>query len=328
MSMIKVIVIVFIVFLILWFNIQYIINVQQWWQMKLQYGDTNKIRKKTAKIREWASISTGSVLAMTKYNYSMVVFEPNTDLISRKIVNKGAWEPSLNAQLDAECPRPSVVVDLGANLGAFTMYALWRGHTVISFEMQIRVFAMLSLSVHLNGWDDRWKGINVVLGSSQRESVVTRMLRNNVGGTYTVLKPSVDDDEAVVTRPLTDFLNFNRVPVIDFLKVDVEGSEMRVLPEFDMWFDAKHIHRVTLECRQNDSALITFMYERDFECNQGLLHDGLDATTDDNVFWSHDEALTFIRNVLSSAQGRQKRYADVFCRLKVLSTTTNYDESM
>jgi len=255
-------------------------------------------------------LATGAILAQTKYKYAMMVFEPNSDFISRKIVNKGVWEEGLNNQLDAVCHNHQCtnVVDLGANLGAFTLYALWRGYRVMSFEMQERVFALLALSVHLNEFDERWTGVNAVLGSELREPVSTKTLRANLGGTYTVIDDDDDRHNSTASHPLTDFLDDTQSH-IDFLKVDVEGSEMRVLPSLEPWFSQGLIRYVTLECRNTDVPLIEFMYDRSFECNEL----GLSVVTSD-AFWSHDEAVHFIRNVLTSAQGRQKRYADVFCR--------------
>jgi FkbM family methyltransferase len=112
-----------------------------------------------------------------------------------------------------DIPPGALVVDLGANLGSFTLRALAAapGVKVIAVEPSLSWSESLKKTVALNGW------------SSQ---VVVR--RCFVGVETNVQKKDIIDNPDYKTAPyLTEVELFgdNPSPVIDFLKCDIEGSE-------------------------------------------------------------------------------------------------------
>lgn len=256
----------------------------------------------------------------TRYNYSQLIVAP-PDLISRALVRDGEWERGLNRQLvaadddeaaTADRPRrEQLVVDLGANVGSFTLFALARGHRVLSFEMQPRLFTLCALSVRLNGWSARWRGFNVALSDVDGAEVSFTPFRGNVGRT------ALRDDERGAERARARRLDalLRGVESIFFLKVDIEGAEWRVVPTLLPWFARGAIAHAVFEFQpgRRSLALARFLYDRaSMRCSQGELQNGLEPRAR-NVTMSRDEALAFVANVRASAQGRVRGSADLHC---------------
>ena len=108
-------------------------------------------------------------------NYHFFVFKPNVDnYVSRSMIdNGGVWEHFLNDLINflvkketeesGSLARDLLVMDCGANLGAFTLYAASLGVSVMAFEMQKLVYTLLEMSVRVSGFSHHVNVYNVPL---------------------------------------------------------------------------------------------------------------------------------------------------------------------
>lgn len=109
-------------------------------------------------------------------------------------------------------PESGVVVDLGANVGAFTILALANSKTckVIAVEPNAEFNKLLLRQVSYNNFDNRVSLQRYFIGSSsptQKE----------------MLKAPDSKDAQFITQK--EFIELNNLSRIDFLKCDIEGSE-------------------------------------------------------------------------------------------------------
>jgi FkbM family methyltransferase len=108
-----------------------------------------------------------------------------------------------------------VVVDLGANIGTFTMLAL--GHSpgvrVVAVEPNRIAGESLTATAQLNGWQERVQLCHAYLGA--KTATQEAMLRDD--------KYQAD---FISQQQFIDRFNLSR---IDFLKCDIEGSEFDLL---------------------------------------------------------------------------------------------------
>ena len=130
-------------------------------------------------------------------------------------------------------PSGGVFVDIGANIGS---YALWaarqagQGGRVLAFEAEQNNFAALVENIALNGFrqiDAFHVGV-----SDKAETLRLRMIAGNSGGhTFApgVAGPSTVEVE-VKCEPLAALIA--HAGCIDFMKLDIEGFEQRVLAQF------------------------------------------------------------------------------------------------
>mmetsp|Transcript_26396 Transcript_26396/g.43223 ORF Transcript_26396/g.43223 Transcript_26396/m.43223 type:complete len:346 (-) Transcript_26396:57-1094(-) len=126
--------------------------------------------------------------------------------------------------------RPPLVVDVGANMGYFTLYALQMGCRVVSFEPQTVCLQYFEASVVLNGVEPG------------RHTLHKGVISNQTGF-FTITDPGPDLGRAEVdafyesnkagTVPayrLDDIIQLDDDDEIALLKIDTEGHECEIFP--------------------------------------------------------------------------------------------------
>ena len=121
------------------------------------------------------------------------------------------------------------VVDVGANIGVFTVYALTEcgARRVLAFEPHPENYALLVRNVEENGLADRVTCVNAAVAATTGTGMLN-VAANNSGGHSLTAKPTstVIDVELV---PLADALEEHEFGRIDYLKLDCEGAEYEIV---------------------------------------------------------------------------------------------------
>jgi FkbM family methyltransferase len=115
----------------------------------------------------------------------------------------------------------SVVLDVGANIGIYTLLAAKRGARVFAVEADPRNLAMLHRHIHVNGFYDRVTVFPIAVGS--REGTVTMFRCRGNWGHSNLFEGT---DPIQVPCRTIDSLD---LPPIDVCKMDIEGSELSAL---------------------------------------------------------------------------------------------------
>jgi FkbM family methyltransferase len=110
------------------------------------------------------------------------------------------------------------VLDVGANVGMYSLFAAKRGAQVFAIEADQEKAAMLRHHVELNRQGSRVQIVEMA-ASDRPGRVSLRRISNNCGGSIVV--PGAD--------VLADTIDSLGLPPIDVCKMDVEGSEERAL---------------------------------------------------------------------------------------------------
>lgn len=146
-----------------------------------------------------------------------------------------------------------VIIDAGANIGAFTLYALEKAPqaTVIAIEPFPSTFVRLRAAIEHSPFYDRVELINAALSASRaavamQDGPMPSQFRRVLGDS------SSGNGASVAACTLPEVLT--RVPgEIDFLKMDIEGSEYIALlnspPE-----TIRAVRRVAMELHPLDAA--------------------------------------------------------------------------
>ena len=143
----------------------------------------------------------------------------------------GVWEEMETRLLERLLEPGGVLVDVGANIGYFSLLAAKLGAArVISFEPCPNTHDMLLRNVAYNGFGSVIAAWKTALGDSEGELrfTVDRGPKN-----YVVSQPTPDSDrQCIVSVPVTTldaFTAAHPLDRIDVLKVDIEGYEERFL---------------------------------------------------------------------------------------------------
>jgi len=155
--------------------------------------------------------------------------------VSRLLFIGGCSDPNEFALLDKFLQPGMVVVDVGANEGLYTAFAARRvgaGGAVLAFEPSSREFARLEKNVELNGLANVKLYRMALFGSDQElELQVAGYEHENLNTLGRFAYPGVEGcgTERVTARRLDGLIAESGLSRVDFVKIDVEGSETRVI---------------------------------------------------------------------------------------------------
>jgi FkbM family methyltransferase len=207
------------------------------------------------------------------------------DIISSSIAFTGRYEPAFTAELLALAAPGGLLVDVGANLGYFSL--LWvaarPGNRTESFEASPRVLPLLRANVARNGFQDR---IHIVAAAAGRER---SELGFDVGPDdqtgWGGLSPSIAGMSVRVPVERVDDVVGESARVA-LLKIDVEGAELWVLQGCErllrsrlidvIWYEQNRPRQQSLGIP--DNACATFLASCGYEArlaggNAGALTD-------------------------------------------------------
>ena len=125
-------------------------------------------------------------------------------------------------------PDGGVFVDVGANMGFFTLAAARRASRVVAIEPNPALFERLRFNLDLNGLD-HVHAVEAALGETDGGTLTLGPTSGDLGtGTIS----ATGEGRSVACRSLTSVLAQHGVAAVDVLKIDVEGYEDRVLAPF------------------------------------------------------------------------------------------------
>lgn len=117
--------------------------------------------------------------------------------------------------------KDDIVVDLGGNIGMFTRYAYHNGASkIITFEPDKRYFKILKQNAPKNA-----TLFNAAIGNKLGKMILTESEHLGGSNLWTELNPIYNQYEVNVYT-LDYIIKTGLIPKIDYLKVDIEGSEI------------------------------------------------------------------------------------------------------
>ena len=200
-------------------------------------------------------------------HYYFFALDPAIDTyVSGDMLNKGGWEVGLNMLFDAlvqEEPhhKKLSVLDVGANMGAFSLHAAARGCSVFSFEMQPRIYGLLELSRRLNGFHNMVLH-HAALWNETGSAVSFTPARGNFGGT-TLLSGGAAGTHEMKTKRIDELFTHKEV---FFMKIDVENNEDRVLHGMESLLATRSVKHFVMETRPNQDYMVDWFYGMGYAC--------------------------------------------------------------
>ena len=204
------------------------------------------------------------------------------DIVSESIASRGAWEredterlmrlfpckeeettsaPMTNASVARSCipnsfnGKKGVFLDIGANIGWFSLVALSLGHSVIAFEPFERNVELICTSLHAletKGVRRNFRLHRRGLDYKQRECELFQQENVNVGDTHSICDKETRRQFStrgytrlgwMNTTTLDDALlegAFDGFDGVDIMKIDVEGFEPSVIAGGNRFFESKY----------------------------------------------------------------------------------------
>jgi len=183
---------------------------------------------------------------------------PTEDLsIAPELALTGTYDPRFVDFLERRLSRSMTFVDVGANVGLFTILAASRvgpGGRVFAFECNPELIGFLRRNIQMNWFDDRVRLIAKATHRDGEERLFHVPRDQKMLGSLTRF-----DGLEGVTGELQEFevpcerldVSLAEVPYIDLLKIDVEGGEAAVLDGASGLLDEGRVGMVAMEYRES-----------------------------------------------------------------------------
>lgn len=162
-------------------------------------------------------------------------FRPNGNIAEgRLLFLPERWDPSERAALTQRLRPGDTFVDVGANFGGYTWWALsrlGRRIRVIAFEPDPELYQGLRFNLQSNGFEDV-SVLPIAVGTEVGTFELHVSLENR--GQNSLIRPEEGSYQSrtVAVRPLAALLDEQEVRRVDAMKIDIEGMEPAVLDRF------------------------------------------------------------------------------------------------
>lgn len=154
------------------------------------------------------------------------------DVIQKYLYFFSIWEPAATSWVRQSLSPGDTFLDVGANIGYFTLLAGRMGARVIAIEASSGIFATLQKHVRLNGLEKTTRLIHVAVSDAVGELVLHWGGEYNIGSTSLVRNREGGFSEVVRTAPLDQLLTAEEIRSVRIVKIDVEGAEWQALRGF------------------------------------------------------------------------------------------------
>ncbi|MGA1047806.1 MAG: FkbM family methyltransferase [Minisyncoccia bacterium] len=152
-----------------------------------------------------------------------ISFDLRDDYPTDSIVIKEIWEENVYEVKDTHFNCGGVVIDMGANIGAFSVYAAQFGATVYAIEPEPHNLDSLKKNIAINEMQDKIYPCPYAISNYKGVAVIT-----DEGGGATIKDDGVFGAEVEV-MPFDMFFDLYHIAEVDVLKIDTEGAEVEII---------------------------------------------------------------------------------------------------
>lgn len=144
-------------------------------------------------------------------------------------VNRGEWEPHTFSVLEEQLDTTSLYCDIGAWIGPTVLPAASICSKVYCFEPDRVAFRYLLHNLQRNGLD-KVLPFNFALAAKDGTGFMASPRGKSGDSMTSLLRPSGRNTQEVLCLSWQTWLSYMDDPVIDFIKMDIEGGEYALLP--------------------------------------------------------------------------------------------------
>lgn len=154
----------------------------------------------------------------------------------------------------------SVLYDIGANVGAYTLIAASRGTTVAAFEPAYQNAYKLHKNISLNKLSER---VTVIpLAISDKEKVVRILQKDDTFGASNSFSATSDGNlygRSFLATRLDACVKTFALPLPTMIKIDVDGAEVEVLRGASELIENVNLKSILIETEEANTSLVKKM---------------------------------------------------------------------
>lgn len=161
----------------------------------------------------------------------MIINIPNTEIKfdlrdnykTDEIVIREIWEENVYEVDPGHYNKGGVVIDIGANIGSFSIYSAHCGATVYAVEPEPNNLKALKNNIDINNMQDKIHVLPYGISDYKGIAVIS-----DEGGGSTIKDDGIFGQEIEI-MPLNMLFDLYHIESVDVLKIDVEGSEVEII---------------------------------------------------------------------------------------------------
>lgn len=150
-------------------------------------------------------------------------FDLRPDYDTDEIVVREIFEENVYEVHDTRFNLGGVTIDIGANIGTFSVLAAYYGSEVYAIEPEPNNLEALKINVELNSMSDKIHICPYAISDYKGTAVIS-----DSGGGSTIKDDGIYGAEVEVMS-LDNFFDLYHINEVDVLKVDVEGAELEII---------------------------------------------------------------------------------------------------
>lgn len=188
-------------------------------------------------VKNSTTISLGDNEALTKLFTGQLMYVDTRDIsLAPHLMMEGRWEPEITEHWREFVKPDSVVFDVGANFGYFSIIAgadlEKKGTQIHLFEPNERLCELIKKTLAVTGLFDNTQVVPKAVGDKKGTVTLSR-IKNYWGSTTARTggmneKYEIEEKIEVPVVSLDDYCQENKVQKVDLIKIDVEGFEDKV----------------------------------------------------------------------------------------------------
>jgi FkbM family methyltransferase len=199
---------------------------------------------------------------VARTQFGVLLKGTTSDVIQRYIYYFGAWDPNVEAFLRARLRPGDTFVDVGANIGYFTLLGaklVGQQGRVVAIEASAGVMEQLTANILRNRQNDLVRCVRSA--ASDREGIVV-LYAGQTGniGSASIVRAEGKRTENVPSAPLEGLLLSSEIESVRVIKIDVEGAESLVFKGMQALLprlrpDAEIVMEITPELSDTDGVV-------------------------------------------------------------------------
>jgi len=149
------------------------------------------------------------------------------DFVQKHIAVFGVWEPKLTHYLLSK-PRSGIFIDVGANIGYYTLLASRIFDSVVAFEPSPISFIEMATNLAHNQINNA-RAFQVAISPERGTKPLYKSINSNSGMASVKRRSGAHLEAEVQCGPMSDYVSDEEWKNVSFIKIDVEGAEIDVV---------------------------------------------------------------------------------------------------